>query len=486
MGGIGDYIHYFAKGYDEYGVALNTKDGVSYGQARQKQKAILEKRQHMLTENNYGKNSAELKAIEDILNSMYKDLNSLNSKDTEIYKYLEEKMGKDLETINFETLKSERVSNGQNVLRKIQEAEGQQIHKMTTLQNRVNAIMRIGEEIKNTQRHGYANLRKRIKSIENQWERLSTGLTEKDILVKGSKGVNTLVKSINDVISLIKKDTAANITGALLEHMIEAIPEVGEGLLDEEMKKVFKESALIGGEHGQNEITIDMKNFDVDIPGIDFTNGKYTVTHSQGKIDVILSPEDDKLKPINVTAKNYSSLSGIHVVSGQSLLYLLQNEDVDFVNHYLNLACLKDGDTKSMNEGFFTDAASILSQSILSQVVAGATYGKGSNEIAGVMVIAYNDTPNSTKFKVIPTVNLIASLVDKADNVDRLIKSYSVRKAASKQTGEGSIDLSKYHFYQNWEGEKYKYDMNLSDVRIGKILQKVHSTKINASINLNI
>ena len=64
MGGIGDYIHYFAKGYDEDGGALNTKDGVSYGQARQKQKAILEKRQHMLTENNYGKNSTELKAIE--------------------------------------------------------------------------------------------------------------------------------------------------------------------------------------------------------------------------------------------------------------------------------------------------------------------------------------------------------------------------------------------------------------------------------------
>lgn len=267
--------------------------------------------------------------------------------------------------------------------------------------------------------------------------------------------------------------------------MVEAIPAVGEEILTEEMKKIFKESALVGGEHGQNEITIDMKNFAVDIPGIDFTDGKYTVKHSQGKIDIILSPEDKNLKPINVTAKNYSSLNNIHVVSGQSLLYLLQNEDIDFVNHYLNLACLKDGDTKSKNEAFFIDAATILSQSILSQVITGATYGKGTSEIAGVMVLAYNDAPNSTKFKVIPTVNLIASLIDTADSVDRLVKSSSVKKAANKQTGVGSIDLSKYHFYQNWEGEKYKYDMGMSDIRIGKILQKVHSTKINASISLN-
>ena len=64
--------------------------------------------------------------------------------------------------------------------------------------------------------------------------------------------------------------------------MVEAIPAVGEEILTEEMKKIFKESALVGGKHGQNEITIDMKNFAVNIPGIDFTDGKYTVRHSQG------------------------------------------------------------------------------------------------------------------------------------------------------------------------------------------------------------
>ena len=184
MGGIGNYIHYFAKGYDEYGVALNTKDGVSYGQARQKQKAILEKRQHMLTENNYGKNSTELKAIEDILNSMYKDLNSPNAKNTSIYKYLKEKMGQDLETINFETLKNERISKQKNTLQKIQEAEGQRTHKMVTLQNRVNAILKIGEEIKNTRRFGYADLRTKIKSIENQWNRLSARINRKRCFTK--------------------------------------------------------------------------------------------------------------------------------------------------------------------------------------------------------------------------------------------------------------------------------------------------------------
>ena len=33
--------------------------------------------------------------------------------------------------------------------------------------------------------------------------------------------------------------------------MVEAIPAVGEEILTEEMKKIFKESALVGGKHGQ-------------------------------------------------------------------------------------------------------------------------------------------------------------------------------------------------------------------------------------------
>ena len=55
---------------------------------------------------------------------------------------------------------------------------------MVTLQNRVNAILKIGEEIKNTRRFGYADLRTKIKSIENQWNRLSARINRKRCFTK--------------------------------------------------------------------------------------------------------------------------------------------------------------------------------------------------------------------------------------------------------------------------------------------------------------
>jgi len=58
---------------------------------------------------------------------------------------------------------------------------------------------------------------------------------------------------------------------------------------------------------------------------------------TQDKLDVAFEWKGDLL---NISAKNYSLANSdamIHLLSGSSLLYLISNENPDFVNHWLNL-----------------------------------------------------------------------------------------------------------------------------------------------------
>jgi hypothetical protein len=87
------------------------------------------------------------------------------------------------------------------------------------------------------------------------------------------------------------------------------------------------------------------------------------------KVDVNFDFNDELFK---ISAKNYKDplKSGIHIVSGTSLLAMLLDADssVDFVNHYLNITSSNPGDS-----GLIESAHRAVKLTILLKALTGYT-----------------------------------------------------------------------------------------------------------------
>lgn len=272
--------------------------------------------------------------------------------------------------------------------------------------------------------------------------------------------INSLLKNA-DLFSV-----AVNLQkGTLFEHLIAVAPaaarlEAGDALEDHQKGQVKGfERDKITIDFNKNNFTkdINLNSLNQKIKGYKLSNYiMESYGYSQGKLDVEVV-QGGQTVPISAKNVNLSSGYDVHIVSGTSLLYLLQDEDSDFVNNYFNAIAKHKDNTTIKNLNYAHEAAKM---TILFKALTGKTFGRDSD--AEVFVINDNKTG---KVKVY-------------DMKDLLNKIYTNLDVYSSVTAnEGPIDSLKIN--NRWSESGYSE-------RITNFIAEVHSQKISAALKPSV
>lgn len=493
MSAIGDYIHYTASGYEKHGI---TKDGnfVAYNYAIMKNNIMKRINSSQLT----SKDKEQLqKALNNILSDNDKS-GSVESKiRTEIQNILEEQFMETLGKIDWETGNISAASvqtSKEGTKSKITTDANQDSIQLKTILSRIRALEGIRDNLGTSAKK--TELTQKIQEIYVQLNYILTngkkigkltelkntkleGMTNNKLISINSLGENedNLITKINTLMKAYAATPAINLQkGTLFEYVIALAPAIARVNAGENLEDVLNElkQSVVGDARSQIEINFDKNDFtkDIDINQLSLKNyavsdgigGRTAIAYnaSQEKIDIILSWNG---KYIPISAKNIKLNSGydVHILSGSSLLYLIQDESPDFVNHYFNIVAehgsfvngepINNSDKINQN---YQAAHEAMKYILFFKAISGQTYGR-----QGAEIFLVNDNSQEGGIRILE----IADIVQKAvDNLDKF--------AIITSNGEAIENIS---IKNNWSSSGYSE-------RITNFINSVHQQKISASI----
>lgn len=453
MGAIGDYIHYTSKGYLEHGT---TQTGAFHGWVSQRP-MILEK----LKQNKASSlNSEEQRELEDILTSFLKNEEG-NPNITKVQEEVQEKMnelfGDTLQSIDFETgnVQAKRdTSSSVGIARNATNIEDivPRINKLESIiiKNAEKLEIPKGMSTQVRQLKSYYNkLAKELRTVKQaNGQDAATAL-----LAERTKDLREKKRLLNELISEYAAYPAVALQkGTFFEHLIAQAPKVAQNEAMNAIGEVIgdvTESVAFNKEAFASQFLTQQ---------VDEVLSKTSV--SQGKIDVSLTWKE---KNLGISAKNYNlDRYYVHVLSGSSLLYMLQDLDSDFVNHFLNLYAAHGKREGQKNVGIDNVQLAAMKSSILPEIklillykgLTGDTNGRSS---ANLFII--NDSSKG-KVKVLDMYKIISKVEAQA------IKGI---KLNDKTLNE------KIKFRNDW-------DLGSPQQRISKLLLDVHARKVSVAI----
>lgn len=487
MSALGDYVHYSAVNYLKYGTSFNDVGGarLQYDYKAQKNH-IMKKLEHA--------KSYDLTGLEDSLNMFFdkKDNSKDNSQEikTAIEKLMEEQFGQALGKINWDTLDMEAqrkraATVKTKLLKEINEDGHQYSVQLNTILKRIQTIQKAMDEIPdiNTKQE----LNKKVNEIYTLLNQVVTngkktgqiGQLRKQVASlrdnpgKGSLKVTAgsyeenLVTVINQVLKDYVQAPAINLQkGTLFEYLIAAIPLVGSAMAEEEIMKTI-ERAVVGGD--RQNVVIDLKDFgtNLDYSQLNFSgyaihpNQQTAVSFgtSQGKIDVELNWNG---QIIPVSAKNVklkSKGTQIHILSGASLLSLLQDENVGFVNHFLNV--IAEQKDKHVLSADVKAAREAMKYTLLYKAATGDTFGRKKAE-----VFIVNDNTKKGGIKVVDMYTLL-------------------NKAFTDLNVYASVTVNEKNFNTFTIKNDFVVNGTYKD-RLTKFVNQLHAAKISAALKANV
>lgn len=454
MGAIGDYIHYTSKGYLEHGT---TQTGAFHGWVSQRP-MILEK----LKQNKASSlNSEEQRELEDILTGFLKNEEgdpNITKVQEEVLEKMDELFGEALQNIDFETgnvtAKKDTSSSSVGIARNTTNIEDiiSRINRLESIviknAERLEIPKGLGTQIKQLKSY-YNRLAKELKTVKqaNGQDAVTALLAER------TKDLREKRKLLNELISEYAAYPAVALQkGTFFEHLIAQAPKVAQNEAMEAIGEVIgdvTESVSFNKEAFASQFLTQQA---------DEILSKTSV--SKGKIDVSLEWKD---KNLGISAKNYNlERYYVHVLSGSSLLYMLQDLDSDFVNHFLNLyaahgklegqksVSADNAKLAAMKGGILPEIKLIL----LYKGLTGDTNGRSS---ANLFII--ND---SSKGKV------------KVFDMYKLISQIGTQTIRGIKLNDKTLD-EKIKFRNDWE-------MGSPQQRISKLLLDVHARKVSVAI----
>jgi hypothetical protein len=275
-----------------------------------------------------------------------------------------------------------------------------------------------------------------------------------------------LITTINSVLKTYAATPAINLQkGDLFEYAIALAPAVakinaGESI-DEYMKQL--EQQVSGGDRSRVVIDFDKNSFtenlnlkQLEMKGYvvsESTKTAYSYGTSQEKIDVRLEWEGENLA-ISAKNVNLGSPLGVHILSGSSLLYLLQDENTDFVNHYLNIIATHE-DNVSINADI-AGAHEAMKYTLLFKALTGQTFGR-----EGATLFIVND--NSVKSGGVHIYDMKGLLNKASDNLE----AFTSVTANGQDIASLQINNSRKKTYSD---------------RITAFIAEVHKQKISATL----
>lgn len=294
--------------------------------------------------------------------------------------------------------------------------------------------------------------------------------------------VQSLVKALNNIQDYLKGygqvpraqgDFAEVFTSAVAQSMEGVVSQVNSEFnkkITESFSSISQLSVLNGGHLSNGMNILETSGYHKKSGSIGANTLFQTKGSTKGKTDVeILYKDNDRLRLSikNVTLnKNFGG--NIHILSGSSVLQLLQH-DANFLNHYLNIVPERKGTERndvSVSPSTRIKFHLMAKSAIIMRALTGATYRLDSNknfiEGANAFVVF-----NSGKVKCYAM----------SDIVDKLKQNYS----ASAQMVTGDFD--DINAISNvWQSGVRS--PTLANDRILKMLQQLHQMKLDVYIDL--
>ena len=430
MSAIGDYIHLNAANYNKYGIN-------KYGEESREQYNFKKQKENINTRLQASKikNQKQLEqALESILSTEDTSENNAAAIRNEIERILNERFAETMGKIDWNTGNiTANLQRAKDITTKsIETNSKQQSIELKSIMTRIRAIEQARDSI--TSKEKQSELTAKINQIYKELNLILTGAQRGMITKLKNTNINklqnrridfnnntqNLITTINSILKTYAAVPAINLQkGDLFEYAIALAPAVakinaGENI-DEYMKQLEKQ--VSGGDRSRVIIDFDKNNFtehlnlkQLEMKGYvvsESTKTAYSYGTSQEKIDVRLEWEGENLA-ISAKNVNLKSPNGIHILSGSSLLYLLQDEGTDFVNHYLNIVATHEDNVKINAD--IAGAHEVMKYTLLFKALSGQTFGR-----EGATLFIVNDNTSNGGVHIFD----IKGLVNKAsDNLE--------------------------------------------------------------------
>lgn len=380
MAGIGDYIHLRNSDYQRYGTTYRGPSNYSNAFA-----VFSAQRSKILNKIKTSTNGA-IAGLENYLNGL------LYGIEGNAAQYYEEEFSKYREVV--EQIFSEKygqfdfnVAQGLNVYQKMKNISTSKSSRKTLdrsqLENYLKQIvLMINGNIGLKQGTDVMDIMRVKTELENYLNSHSEGM-----IIRKADNMN-LINDINRVLAyqsfprpLAIGDIGEIFLAAASAKANDKAEKVGDQLINEIKKSIvggLGSKATIQGDKFDDKY-VDLSK--ILVPGwqhIDENNSWQLSTESQDKVDVYFDWHGQTLA---ISAKNYNLTDysrEIHILSGSNLLYLIANEDDQFVNHWLNLISTSNRETDSNNSALLQAAHEAMKITILIKGLTGQDLGRNS------------------------------------------------------------------------------------------------------------
>lgn len=489
MSAIGDYIHLTAEGYSKYGIAKNDKyngEATNLASSIDAQKTEIYNR---LTNNTKNITNGNVETFEAILNTTKEELEKQKEDDNSIRaqlkKKLDDKFGETMGEIDWSTLNISEKQGQKSSVSYIR-----QNMKFSAIEKNVQQLNSILDDLRSTD--GISNIEEidqQIAALNQQYTKLQEDIKATDrgqtiaSLLKNkeynnknnlSQDFEAFRKSLNTLISQYVSMPAINLQkGDLFEDLIALAPLTAqEEAKDAVEKEMYKTGFVLGKQREKVEFNKQaFKNITKD-----FENGTLSTSRKvQGKIDVLLKWQGEDLK---ISAKNVNLQAYyIHILSGSSFLYMIQDLNGDFVNHFINVFSIQGKNKNSLSTKFTKEremSMDAMKFILMYKALTGDNYQRKAAN-----VFAVNDNSSSGKGSI--KVYTMNQLIDK-------IESKGLYKKGVTLNGKTTLNKDfkiKGNIKVKATKETEEYNTQAAKIRITNILSYLHSQKIHASLSTN-
>ena len=423
---IGDYIHLTAAGYNMYGIYRKQKESnFNFQQAKTTELNNIKGKI---------KTGVDVKSMEDKLNDFFANINSNNpsintaSIFNEVVNQLQSQFNNTLghitstgDIIMSQQMKDNAISQLQK--HAVQNSKNQRL-RPEEVRTKVNQLQQVLQNLVNSTESGThtaaLKLAQELKEIRRQADDLYGRLVNADKIPRGTKNVlekeKNLKNKINNAITAYAAYPALALQkGEFFEYLVPYVMGTANGLGLNEIRESMND-IKVGGKN--ENISIQTDNFGIAeeveggsqiIHSFNFDKDVLSVKSSQGKVDIILDLNDEKigasLKNINLSKKG----SWIHTVSGSNLLFFLQDIHPDFVNHYININATHIG-KENISSSLRAESRQAMKAVLAAKAITGANAGR---QAADVFIVNDNKTGKVrivTMEKIIDSLNKLKDL----------------------------------------------------------------------------
>lgn len=515
---LGWYIHYRASNYKKYGISPGTKKlAQQYGGENKNTKNLFSlcqsQRQHIFEQVNTLNSGAnvsdkDVQLLEQFLNETKKQLGkNMLSNSKQIQADIEQEALKDIEDglaqIDWNSLKVvNKADFAQIGVGKQLRATGKQFD-IKTIQTALSKINQLEDAIsKNLIKGGgtaiSASVIQQIQNLKKTYQDANFALTK-----KGSK--KTLSKKMQDSVANARIELIKNLEtyvpylpvhnaqGKVFEYLLEKIPsfaqEVAENSANDELKNFVKSLGPVLHQGDKTlsasvDVNLIERTFFASTQETKTANENYVKTFlesnlkhgsSEDKIDISMRYSMDSIFNLSLKSYDLSKANYLKLVENSPLLYLLQDQNTDFVNHLFNVYSThyEKGKEESSAVSFIQNQRKILKADLQLTLIFKALTGINIGRPGAAFLVLNDVSVTGGGIKVYRVKDLMQkieqSLYDKAGPI-------SVKDESGKSLDNMSL------FVNNWVNASSRADGAMQ--RNLNVLKEAYDRKISVKLKI--